>query len=67
MTKAEQQFYAPPGGTPSIPLPTAPIAVRAMDLQNPDNGARLSRNPSKNSFLSMNYLTRLDRFLSDAA
>jgi hypothetical protein len=37
-----------------------------MDAQNPDNGARLSRNPSKNSFLSVNYLTLLDRYPSDA-
>ena len=72
MTKANQQFYARRGGNPSIPLPTTPIAVRAfcflpMDPQKPDNGARLSRNPRKNFFLSVNYLTLLDRFLNDAA
>jgi hypothetical protein len=39
----------------------------AMDPQKPDNGARLSRNPEKNFFLSVTYLTFLDRFLNDAA
>jgi hypothetical protein len=38
-----------------------------MDAQKTDNGARLSRNPRKNFFLSVNYLTLLDRFLNDAA
>jgi hypothetical protein len=38
-----------------------------MEAQKPDNGARLSRNPRKNFFLSVNYLTLLDRFLNDAA
>ena len=32
----------------------------------PDNGVSLSRNPRKNFFLSVNYLTLLDRFLNDA-
>jgi hypothetical protein len=35
--------------------------------QKPDNGARLSRNPRENFFLSVEYLTLLDRLLSDAA
>jgi len=39
----------------------------AMKTQKPDNGARPSRNPSKNFFLSVNYLTLLDQFLNDAA
>jgi hypothetical protein len=38
-----------------------------MEAVRPDNRARLSRNPSKNSFLSVNYLTLLDRFLNDTA
>ena len=38
-----------------------------MDAQKPDNGARLSHNPRKNFFLSVNYLTPLNRFLNDAA
>jgi len=33
-----------------------------MDAQQPDNGACLSHNPRKNFFLSVNYLTLLDRF-----
>jgi hypothetical protein len=36
-----------------------------MEAVRPDNRARLSCNPSKNSFLSVNYLTLLDRFLTD--
>jgi hypothetical protein len=49
--------------------PVAPIAFRAfaMDAQKPDNGARPSHNPRKNLFLSVNYLTLLDRFLNDPA
>jgi hypothetical protein len=43
------------------------LGLFAMDAQKPDNGARLSRNPRKNFFLSMNYLTLLDRFRNDAA
>jgi hypothetical protein len=39
----------------------------AMDAQKPYNGARLPRNPRKNFFQSVNYLTLLDRFLNDAA
>jgi hypothetical protein len=38
-----------------------------MEAQKPDNGARLSGNPRKNFFPSVNYLTLLDRFLNDAA
>jgi Transposase DDE domain group 1 len=30
VTKGSNKFYAPRGGTPSIPLPAAPIAVRAF-------------------------------------
>ena len=37
-----------------------------MDAQKPDNGARLSRNPRKNFFLSVNSLTPLDPFQNDA-
>jgi hypothetical protein len=33
-----------------------------MDAQKPDNGARLSHNPRKNFFLSVNYLTLPNRF-----
>jgi hypothetical protein len=33
----------------------------------PDKGARLSRDPGKDFFLSVNYFTLLDRFLNDAA
>jgi hypothetical protein len=39
----------------------------ARCAQKPDNGARLSRNPRKNFFLSVSYLTLLNRFLNDAA
>ena len=39
----------------------------AMEAQKPDNCARLSRNPRKNFFLSVNHLTFLDQFLNDAA
>jgi hypothetical protein len=42
------------------------LGLFAMEAQKPDNGARLSRNPRKNFFLSVNYLTLLDRFLNDA-
>ena len=38
-----------------------------MNAQKPDNGARLSRNPRKDFFLSVNYLTLLNGFLNDAA
>jgi hypothetical protein len=38
-----------------------------MDAQKPDNGARLSGNPKKNFFISVTYLTLLNRFLNDAA
>jgi hypothetical protein len=41
------------------------LGLFAMDAQKPDNGARLSRNPGKNFFLSVNYLTLLNRFLND--
>jgi len=43
------------------------LGLLAMDAQKPDNGARLSRNPRKNFFLRVNYLTLLNRFLDDAA
>ena len=36
-----------------------------MDAQKPDNGARLSRNPRKNVFLTVNYLTLSTEFLND--
>jgi hypothetical protein len=39
----------------------------AMEAQKPDHGARLSRNPRKNFFLSVSYLTLSRRFLNDAA
>jgi hypothetical protein len=42
------------------------LGLFAIDAQKPDNGTRLSRNPRKNFFLSVNYLTLLDRFLNDA-
>jgi hypothetical protein len=36
-----------------------------MDAQKPDNGARLSRIPRNTFFLSVTYLTLLNRFLND--
>ena len=51
-----------------IPLPAAPIAVRALPM---DAKTRQWRSPvpqsEKNFFLNVNYLTLLDRFLNDAA
>jgi hypothetical protein len=56
-------------GTRRFRCPRYPsrLGLFAMDAQKPDNGARLSRNPRKNFFLSLNYLTLLNRFLNDAA
>jgi hypothetical protein len=70
MTKAKQQVLC---ATRREPIDSAArgthrgLGLFAMDAQKPDNGARLSRNPRKNFFLSVNYLTLLDRFLNDAA
>jgi hypothetical protein len=63
------KFYAPRDENPSIPLPAALIVVRAiaMDAQKPDHDAHLSRKSEENFFLSVNYLTLLDRFLKDDA
>jgi hypothetical protein len=64
------KFYARRRGNPSIPLPRGThrgLGLFAMDAQKPDNGARLSHNPRKNFFRSVNYLTLLNRFLNDAA
>ena len=35
-----------------------------MHARKTDNGARLSHNPRKNFFLSVNYVTLLDQFLT---
>jgi len=43
------------------------LGLFAMETVRPDNRARLSRNPSKKSLLSVNYLTILGGFLRDAA
>jgi hypothetical protein len=69
MTMAKHHVYAPRGGNPSIPLPAAPIAVRGFchGRLKTRHGARLFRNPRKKFFLSVNYVTLLDRFLNDAA
>jgi hypothetical protein len=62
-------FKRDEAGTHRFRCPAAPIAVRAFrhGRAKPDNGARLSGNPRKNFFLSVNYLTLLHRFLNDAA
>lgn len=44
-------------------MTSQPPGTRGMS----DNCARLSRNPKKNFFLSVNYLTLPNRFLNDAA
>jgi hypothetical protein len=63
------RFMRHEAGTHRFRCPRHPsrLGLFAMDAQKPDNGARLSRNPRKNFFLSVNYLTLLDRFLNDAA
>jgi hypothetical protein len=43
------------------------LISKAMDAQKPDNSACLSRDPGKNFFRGVNYLTLLERFLNDAA
>jgi hypothetical protein len=43
------------------------LGLFAMDAQKSANSARLSRGPRKNFFLSVNYLTLLNRFPNDAA
>jgi hypothetical protein len=43
------------------------LGLFVMEAKKPDNRARLSPNPRKNFFLSVNCLTLLDRFLNDAA
>jgi hypothetical protein len=45
-------FMRDEAGNPSLPLPAAPIAVRAfaMERQKPNNGAHLSRDPRKISY-----------------
>jgi hypothetical protein len=35
--------------------------------EKPDDGSRRSDNPRRNFFLSVNYFTPVDRFLTDAA
>ena len=69
MTKAKQQVLCATRREPIDSATAAPsrLGLFAMDAQKPDNGARLSRNPRKNFFPSVNYLTLLDRFLNDAA
>jgi hypothetical protein len=37
-----------------------------MGRLKPDDGARRARNPRKNFFLSVNYLTPVCQFLNDA-
>jgi nitroreductase len=65
MTRQSNKFYACRGGNPAIPLPAAPIAVRARPKTR--QWRSLSRNPRKSFSLSVNYLTLLNRFLNDAA
>jgi hypothetical protein len=62
-------FMRHEAGTHRFRCPQHPsrLGLFAMDAQKPDNGARLSRDPRKSFFLSVNYLTLLDRFLNDAA
>ena len=62
-------FMREEAGTHRFRCPRHPsrLGLFAMDAQKPDNGARLSRNPRKNFFLSVDYLTLLNRFLNDAA
>jgi hypothetical protein len=67
LMKARQQVPAPRGGQPiTSAAQGCPIRIEcdkqrrqgaAMDAQKPDNGGSLSRNPRKNFFLSVNYLT----------
>jgi hypothetical protein len=61
-------FMRDEAGTRRFRCPRHPsrLGLFAMDAQKPDS-ARLSRNPRKNFFLSVNYLTLLNRFLTDAA
>ena len=69
MTKAKHQVLRARGGNPSIPLPAAPIAVRAFchGRLKTRQWSSLSRDLRKNFFLSVNYLTLLNRFPNDAA
>jgi hypothetical protein len=62
------RFMRYEAGTHQFRCPRHPsrLGLFATDAQKPDNGARLSRNPRKNFFLSVNYLTLFDRFLNDA-
>ena len=69
MTRQSNKFYARRGGNPSIPLPAAPMAVRAFAMGRPKTKQWRSPAPQseENFFLSVNYLTLLNRFLKDAA
>jgi hypothetical protein len=62
-------FMRDEAGTHRFRRPRHPsrLGLFAMNAQKPDNGARLSRNPRKDFFLSVNYLTLLNRFLNYAA
>jgi hypothetical protein len=63
------RFMRHEAGTHRFLCPRHPwrLGLFPMDAQKTDNGTRLSRNPWKNFFLSVNYLALLDRFLNDAA
>jgi hypothetical protein len=57
------------GGNPSIPLPAAPIEVRAFCHGRAKNQTMTLACPAirGKTFPKVNYLTLLDRFLNDAA
>jgi len=67
MAKAKQQALCAPRREPIDFRCLRRLGLFAMEAQKPDNRARPCRNPSKKSFLSVNYLTLFDRFLNDAA
>src|SRR6516225_11323133 len=62
-------FMRDEAGTHRFRRPRHPSRLELFGHGRPKtrHGVRLSRNPRKNFFLSVNYLTLLDRFLNDAA